>query len=73
MLSAAFILFIFPLLISGLAYVLIFHHTHSQGWALAGFFVFFAAAELCIMILDRLFGRSAYFEPKIIGKTTNDS
>ncbi|MBN2104087.1 SoxR reducing system RseC family protein [bacterium] len=70
LLSAAFLIFIFPLLLSGTAYFVVFHHMQSQGWALVAFFVCFIIAELCIMVFDRLFGRSTFFEPKIIGKKT---
>ncbi|MFC1569722.1 SoxR reducing system RseC family protein [bacterium] len=68
LLSAAFLIFILPLLLSGLAYFLTLRWTQSQSWALIGFFGFFIIAELFIMILDRLFGRSTFFEPKIIGR-----
>lgn len=71
LISAAFLIFIFPLLLSGLAYFLVFHWIQSQNWALLGFFGCFIIAELLIMLVDRVFGRRPFFEPKILGKISD--
>ncbi|MBN1781972.1 SoxR reducing system RseC family protein [bacterium] len=71
LLSASFIIFILPLLVSGLAYFIISANTANQEFALLGFFGCFLLALLLIMFLDRFFGRRAFFEPKITGKSNH--
>ncbi len=69
LLSAAFLIFILPLIISGLAYAIVSKNTDNQGMGLTAFFVFFAVSEFLVLIIDKWVGRSQYFEPKIIQKT----
>lgn len=71
LLSAAFLIFIFPLLFSALAYYMTIRWTQSQEWALLGFFGCFIISEILVMLLDRWFGRRAFFEPKIIKRIDN--
>lgn len=65
-LTAAFLIFIFPLILSMTAYLIIDAQTENSGLATAGFFVCFVTSEIIIGQLDRLFGRKKIFEPRIV-------
>lgn len=66
MLTAAFLVFIFPLALSFGAYMLVARIGGSSGLALAGFFLAFALALLAVSLIDRRAGRTRFFEPKIV-------
>ncbi|MBN2414702.1 SoxR reducing system RseC family protein [bacterium] len=66
LLTAAFLVFIFPLALSFIAYMLVTRLGGSGGLALAGFFAAFALALLTVSFIDRKAGRGRFFEPKII-------
>ena len=68
LLSAAFLVFIFPLIISTAVYMIVLNFSNRSGLALLSFFVCFILSEGLVAIIDRLIGRSIYFEPKIIRK-----
>lgn len=65
-LTAAFLVFIFPLILSMTAYLIIDAQTGNSGWATVGFFVCFVLSEIMIGQLDRLLGRKKLFEPRIV-------
>lgn len=66
LLTAACIIFIFPLALSFGAYELVVHLSGSSGLALAGFFVAFGLSFLTVFLIDKKAGRGRFFEPKII-------
>jgi positive regulator of sigma E activity len=68
LLSAAFVIFIFPILIAGLISFLAFRLTHSNHSATMAFFGGFLAAEFLIFLLDRFLGKTSFFAPRIIRK-----
>ena len=68
LLTAAFLVFIFPLILSFGAYLLMFQFTGSRGWGLAGFFICFAAALLFVSLIDKITRRGKFFEPQIVSK-----
>jgi positive regulator of sigma E activity len=68
LLSAAFVIFIFPLLIAGMISFLVFRLTRSDNSAIMAFFGGFLAAEFLIFLLDRFLGRASFFSPRIIRK-----
>lgn len=68
LLTASFIVFILPLILSGLAYFIVYLLKHEQGWALVSFFACFVFSELLLVLLDRWFGHRRFFQPKITGK-----
>jgi positive regulator of sigma E activity len=66
-LSAAFLVFIFPLILSIIAYSIVYYATKSTGYGLIGFFGCFVLSELLVALFDRSFGRGKFFEPRILG------
>ena len=68
LLTASFLVFILPLILSCLAYFIVYLLKHDQSWALIGFFACFAFSEVLIVLFDRWFGHSRFFQPKITGK-----
>ena len=72
-LTAAFLVFIFPLILSMTAYLIIDAQTGNSGWATAGFFVCFVLSEIMIGQLDRLLGRKKLFEPRIVRRLEKKS
>ena len=68
LLTAAFLVFILPLMVSVAAYAVVSSLTGSQGLGLAGFFVFFILSEVMVAGVDRIFGRRQFFEPRIVRK-----
>ena len=65
-LTAAFLVFIFPLILSIAASFAV--ASIDRRYAAAGFFGTFLFAELLIFGIDRIFGRNIYFQPKITGR-----
>ena len=72
LLSAAFLVFIFPLIISTAVYIIVLNISNRSGLALFSFFGCFILSEGLVAIIDRLFGHKRYFEPKIIQKLPNN-
>jgi positive regulator of sigma E activity len=68
LLTASFLVFILPLILSGLAYFIVYLLKHNQGWALIGFFACFVLSEIFLVFLDRWFGHSRFFQPHIVYK-----
>ena len=68
MLTAAFLVFILPIVISFLSYAIIENITANQIYGLIGFFISFILTELIIGIFDRLWGKNKFFEPQILRK-----
>ena len=68
LLTAAFLIFILPLLLSFGAYFLMFHLTESRGYGLAGFFICFALSLLIVSVVDKTAGKGKFFEPQIVKK-----
>ena len=68
LLTASFLVFILPLLLSSTAYFIVYILKHNQGWALIGFFGTFVFSEAFLILIDRWFGHSRFFQPKIMGK-----
>jgi positive regulator of sigma E activity len=69
LLTASFLVFILPLILSSLAYFIVYLLKHDQSWALVGFFACFVLSEALLVFLDRWFGHSHFFQPHIIDKT----
>jgi len=70
LLTAAFLIFILPLIFSFGAYFLVFHFTASRGLGLLGFFASFGLALLLVSIIDKTAGNGKYFQPVIIKKVS---
>ncbi|HHS14116.1 MAG TPA: hypothetical protein ENN03_10180 [bacterium] len=68
LLSAAFIVFMLPLLIAIGAYFIASRHHPGDSSGIAAFFIAFLLAEGLVFGLDRLFGRRSFFQPKIVRK-----
>ena len=68
LLTAAFLIFILPLIISAAAYMIIWNLTGRNGPALAGFLGGFIATEGVVALIDRIFGHRSFFKPKILKK-----
>jgi len=66
--TAAFLVFILPLILSMAAYGLVYTATKNQGYGLAGFAVAFILSEFLIAWIDKHFGKSRFFEPSIVQK-----
>ncbi|MFH1941837.1 MAG: SoxR reducing system RseC family protein [bacterium] len=66
LLTAAFLVFIFPLILSITAYFIVYSMTDRTELGLAGFFVCFILSEILVAWLDRSFGRGRFFEPRIV-------
>ncbi len=64
--TAAFLIFIFPLVLSMIAYMIIENQTGSSTSAIIGFFGCFVLSEIIIGWIDRFFGRKKVFEPRIV-------
>jgi positive regulator of sigma E activity len=64
--TAAFLVFIFPLILSISAYGIIMTWSKNHGLAMAGFFGVFVLAELLVVVIDRRFGRGKFFQPQIL-------
>ncbi len=72
MLTAAFLVFILPVVLAFISYNLISKITQSQSYSLIGFFVIFMIAEILVVIIDRIWGKKKFFEPAIIKKTSQN-
>jgi len=66
--TAAFLIFVFPLLISGTAYVLIEKFTDNSGLGIAGFFIFFALSELLLWAIDKIVRKKQFFHASIVNR-----
>ena len=66
MITAAFLVFILPLLVSITAYTIVFSQTASQGISLGVFFGSFILSEFLVAVIDKVLGRGKYFEPRIV-------
>ena len=66
LMTAAFLVFILPLVLSMAAYFIVFRLTGDTGYGLLGFFGCFVLAEVLISRIDRWFGRGSFFEPRIV-------
>jgi positive regulator of sigma E activity len=64
-LTASFLVFILPLLLSIGTYFIVMSFTDKTGYGLLGFFGCFILAEFLVAGIDRIFGRGRYFEPRI--------
>jgi positive regulator of sigma E activity len=64
--TAAFLVFIVPLVLSIATYFLVFSMTASTGQGLLGFFGCFVLSEVLIAWIDKVFGRRQFFEPRIV-------
>ncbi len=68
MLTAAFFVFILPIIIASLVYTVFIKQFNNQDLAIFGFFAGFALAEGIIFLFDKIFGKSTFFQPQIIKK-----
>lgn len=66
--TAAFLVFILPLILSIAAYFIMHGLTGRSDIGLAGFFGCFVLSELFVAWIDRSFGRSKFFQPRIVRK-----
>ncbi len=64
--SASFLVFILPLIISITAYMIFMSLFSLKNYGPLIFFFFFIIAELLIFFIDKLIGCHNFFEPKII-------
>lgn len=67
-LLAAFVVFIFPLILSILVYGLVKTGTRHEHLALISFFIAFGLSEVIVWWLDKKIGRSKFFEPILTKK-----
>ncbi len=65
-LTAAFLVFIFPLILSMTAYLIIDAQTGNSGLSIASFFGCFILSGVVTGWIDRLFSRKKTFEPRIV-------
>lgn len=70
--TAAALIFIFPLIISMVGYALVYSVAKSQGLGLIGFIGFFTLAGFLLAWIDKQFGKSRFFEPYIVRKVDRD-
>ena len=68
LLTAAFLIFIFPLIVSTAAYMVVWNLTGKNGPALAGFFIGFLITEGAVALFDRIVGKRSFFKPRITRK-----
>ena len=68
LLTAAFLVFILPLVVASAAYMLISSQTGRNGPALAGFFGGFIVTEGLVALIDRLARKRSFFKPRISRK-----
>lgn len=66
LLTAAFLVFIMPIILSVAAYIIIYSLTKRPNLGVAGFFGCFFASEFLIAWIDRSFGKRRFFEPLIV-------
>ena len=66
LLTAAFLVFILPLIISSAAYVVTWNITKSDGISLGAFFGAFILSEGFVALIDRIFGKRSFFKPRIV-------
>jgi len=66
LLTAAFLVFILPLLLSTAAYFIVYALTKSTGLGLISFFGCFIVSEFLISWIDKSFGRGRFFQPRIV-------
>jgi positive regulator of sigma E activity len=66
LLTASFLVFILPLIVSAAAYMVAMRITRSNGISLASFFAAFILTEGLVALIDRFFGKGNFFKPKII-------
>jgi positive regulator of sigma E activity len=71
--TAAFLVFILPLVLSISASAIISHKTGSEGYSVLAFLVTFVLAEFLIMGIDRAFGRKPFFQPRIVKRLSPGS
>ncbi|NQT27279.1 SoxR reducing system RseC family protein [candidate division KSB1 bacterium] len=71
--TAAFLVFILPLILSITAYMLVSGRSDSEGYAILAFLVTFALSELLIMGIDRVIGSKQFFQPRIVKRLSPDS
>ena len=71
--TAAFLVFIFPLILSITAYAVVSGKTVREGYPILAFVLTFVVAELMVMTIDRLFGRKQFFQPRIIKRVSSSS
>ncbi|MCD6116477.1 SoxR reducing system RseC family protein [bacterium] len=64
--TAAFLIFVLPLLISGAAYILIEKFTDNPGLGIAGFFLFFIISEFLLWAIDKIAKKIQFFRPSIV-------
>lgn len=64
--TAAFLVFILPVILSIVAYFIVNKLTGHNGYSLLGFFGCFILSEFLIAGIDRTIGRRRFFEPRIV-------
>ncbi|MBN1893508.1 SoxR reducing system RseC family protein [bacterium] len=69
LLTAAFMVYLLPLVSAIASYAIVSLRTKSQGLAVLGFFCGFVLSGLAVAVLDRFLGRKKFFSPRIIGKS----
>lgn len=69
-LTAAFLVFLFPILLALIAYFIISFYVNSQKGIMA-FWITFVVAELMVVFIDRSIGRKKRFQPRIVSKLMN--
>ena len=72
LLSAALLVFILPLIISTAVYIIVINLSSRFGLALLSFFASFVLSIGLITVIDRTIGKSRFFEPIIIKKSTKE-
>ena len=68
LLSAAFLVFILPLIFSSAGYAIAVTLTDKLEYGLISFFSLFILSELLIGWIDKSLGHGQYFEPRIVRK-----
>jgi len=68
-LTASFMIFIFPLITSFAAYFLFLRITGQTHWGVIGFLACLIISVLLVGGMDRLLKRTTFFKPRIVGKT----
>lgn len=70
--TAAFLVFILPLILSIAAYTLVSKGLSGEGMAVLAFLATFGLSEFLIMGIDRLFGRKSLFKPRIVRRISSE-
>ena len=68
LITAAFLIFILPLLLSFAAYSIVFSITENLDLSIIGFILCFVIAEIGIAWIDRIFGKRRSLKTRIVRK-----